>query len=409
MKIGRRRDYLVFDPDLVEELLTASEQHLIRGFNPRLREVMGNGILSTQGAVHDDQRKRLKPLFVRTELAKYAPTIVRIAIQTFDGWREGKTFDMAPEMLSLSFRIIVEILFGRDAKDGHRLSDLSKSTIPITGRTGYIKRFIAAKFRSGTDSEIRRMKAEFDGIICPWITENRSTTVARCPAMIHRLISVHDRDMDSGQNSDRQTRDELVSFLFAGHETTAMAVSWTLWLLSQNREAASNVYEEVKHVIGAEEPTIDDLPRLTYTTAALREALRLYPPVWLIARRAIDDWQLGPYAIPARSYIHASPYVTHRDPRCYVDPQKYDPQRFIGGPYAGGRHRFAYFPFGGGDRRCLGDTFAQVEGVLILAALAQRWKLTPLPGISTRTQPLISLRPRKGLIMRVEPVDRSIS
>ncbi|HEX6280221.1 MAG TPA: cytochrome P450 [Pyrinomonadaceae bacterium] len=398
--LGRRRDYLIFDADLVGEALDLDEKTVSRCFNPRLRELMGHGVLSIHGTEHHEQRKRLKPLFFRSNLESYSPIMVRHGLAMTKQWKDGQTVEVVSAMLSVSFDIITDVLFGRSGEEAKALSRLSSRTIPISGRYGYIKRFVAAKFRHAKDPEVREMTSKLNSILLPWIETSRSSSgKPRCPAIVHRLVEIHDGIFDEEQKSDRQTRDELISFLFAGHETTAMAVSWALWLVSQDETAERGLQAEIDSVIGDSIPMIEHISRLKFTRAVLREAMRLYPPVWLVARRTITDCQVGSREIPARSFLHISPYAIQRDERYYDSPDEFRPGRFLVGPSAAARHKHAYIPFGGGSWRCMGDTFAQIEGVLLLACVVRNWRVKTLPGQNITPQPLVSLRPKYGIKM----------
>jgi cytochrome P450 len=202
--------------------------------------------------------------------------------------------------------------------------------------------------------------------------------------------------------TDKQVRDEALTILLAGHETTANALTWTWYLLSQNPEAEAKLHSELDRVLGGRLPTLDDLPRLRYTEGVFAESLRLYPPAWAIGRRAKQDFSIGEYVIPARSIVLMSPWVVHRDARWFPDPLKFAPERWQTAE-TGSRPKFSYFPFGGGARSCLGERFAWMEGVLVIAALALGWRLRMVPGQPVETRARITLRPKYPLRMVVEP------
>jgi cytochrome P450 len=201
--------------------------------------------------------------------------------------------------------------------------------------------------------------------------------------------------------SDEQLRDEVMTLFLAGHETTANALAWTWYLLSQNPEAEAKMHAEIDVVLGGKRPTFEDVPRLTYTEHVFSEAMRLYPPVWVMSRRSISACKIGGYHVPAKSIVLLSQFVTHRDERYYVEPERFDPDRWLPEGKAS-RPKYSYFPFGGGPRLCIGEPFAWMEGILILAVVAQKWRLRLLPGHSVKTQPLITLRPKHGMRMTLE-------
>jgi cytochrome P450 len=201
--------------------------------------------------------------------------------------------------------------------------------------------------------------------------------------------------------TDLQLRDEVMTLFLAGHETTANALAWTFYLLSENPEPEARLHAELDRVLEGRLPTVDDLPHLRYTEQVLAESMRLYPPAWALGRRAIRDVEIGGCPVPAGSFALVSAFITQRDPRFYPDPLRFDPERFAPEARAA-RLKFAYFPFGGGARQCIGEPFAWMEGTLLLAVLAQKWRLRLAPGQNVQVQPLITLRPRYGMRMRVE-------
>jgi cytochrome P450 len=213
------------------------------------------------------------------------------------------------------------------------------------------------------------------------------------------LLLAQDEDGTSGM-SDKQIRDEALTLFLAGHETTANALMWSWYLLSQNPAAAAKFYEEVDRVLAGRLPTFDDLPQLKYTEAVFAEAMRLYPPAWIIGRRVKTDYPIGEYSIPAQSIITLSPYVVHRDPRWFPDPDRFKPERWT---QPDDRPKFSYFPFGGGTRVCIGERFAWMEGVLLLTTLAQKWKLRLAEGQRVEPLPLITLRTKYGMRMIANP------
>jgi cytochrome P450 len=219
------------------------------------------------------------------------------------------------------------------------------------------------------------------------------------------LLLATDTEGDGSGMTDRQLRDEVMTIFLAGHETTANALTWTFYLLSQNPVEEARLFDEVDRVLGGRPPAVEDLAELRFTEQVFAESMRLYPPAWGLGRKAIRDEDIGGYRVPAGAYVLMSAFVTQRDERFFPDPLRFDPDRFTAEAKAS-RHKFAYFPFGGGARQCIGEPFAWMEGVLILATLAQQWRLRLVPGHRVEAQPLITLRPRYG--MRMVPERRGI-
>jgi cytochrome P450 len=215
------------------------------------------------------------------------------------------------------------------------------------------------------------------------------------------LLLAQDTEGDGGGMTDLQLRDEAMTIFLAGHETTANALTWTWYLLSQHPAIEQRLHAEIDSALGTRLPTADDLPSLPYTRMVLAEAMRLYPPAWLVGRRALGAFEAAGYWIPARSIVLLSQYVTQRDPRWFPDPERFDPERFTPDSQAA-RPKFSYFPFGGGPRVCIGEQFAWMEGVILLATIAQRWKLRLVPGHPVALQPIITLRPKFGMRMTLE-------
>jgi cytochrome P450 len=240
-----------------------------------------------------------------------------------------------------------------------------------------------------------RARARLDATVMRMIAERRAEGRDRGD-LLSMLMAARDDEGDGAGMSDVQLRDEVMTLLLAGHETTANALTWTFYLLSQNPGAESRLHQELDDVLGGRLPGVDDLERLGFTERVLAESMRLFPPAWGMGRRALDDYRVRGYVVPAGSLVSVSPYVTHRDARWYPDPERFDPDRFTAEERAA-RPKFAYFPFGGGARTCIGESFAWMEGVLLAATIAQRWRFRLAPGHDATPQALITLRPRHGM------------
>jgi cytochrome P450 len=230
------------------------------------------------------------------------------------------------------------------------------------------------------------------------IAERRAGDGGDTGDLLSMLLAAQDED--GGGMTDQQIRDEALTIFVAGHETTAVAITWAWYLLSQNTEVEARFHAELDQVLDGRRPSLEDLPRLRYTSSVFAETLRLYPPAWGIGRRALADVEMGGYAIPAGSIVAVSPWVVHRDPRWFPEPEKFSPERWL--LEDAGRPKFAYFPFGGGARVCIGERFAVAEGALLLATLGQRWRFRLEPGHRVETRPLITLRARYGMRMLAE-------
>jgi cytochrome P450 len=244
----------------------------------------------------------------------------------------------------------------------------------------------------------RQARGRLDAIVYRMIGEHRSENRDRGDLLSMLLAARYD---DGSAMPDLQIRDEVMTIFLAGYETIANALTWTWYLLSQNPEAERKFYEELDSVLGNGDAAYDDLGRLSYTEMVLAESMRLYPPAWAMGRLALEDFALGPYFLPRNTTVFMSQYIMHRDPRYFPDPERFDPERWRPEAKAS-RPRFSYFPFGGGARQCIGESFAWMEGILILATLGRRWLLKHVPGHRVEPQPLITLRPKYGMQMILE-------
>jgi cytochrome P450 len=306
-------------------------------------------------------------------------------------------FDVAAEMSRLTLAIVGRALFGTDLGDaeeefrGAVAGALDYANHLLTHRITLPIRVPTRANRAG-----RRAIAEIDRIV--WkIIEQRRRTQKDGPDLLGMLINARDEETNLAMD-DQQLRDEVVTFLVAGHETTAVSVSWTWHLLAQNPQAEQRLHEEIARTLGDRIPTVDDLPALPYTRMILQESMRLFPPAWAIARQANGDDEIGGCRVAADTTITLSPWVTHRHPDLWDRPDEFDPERFSA-ERSEGRSEFAYFPFGAGPRRCVGNQFALIEGQLLLAMIAQRFRLRAIPGHTVIPDPILTLRPRGGLPM----------
>ena len=400
-KVGNERIYLFNHPDLIRDVLVTNQKNFTKSRAlVRAKRVLGEGLLTSEGEFHLRQRRLAQPAFHRDRISAYGRSMVEYADRTRSRWTDGGSLDVHDEMMRLTLAIVAKTLFSADvekeaAEIGEALTTafgafnigilpfselLEKLPLP------YIKRFEAAR-------------ARLDATIYRIIDERRATGEDRGD-LLSMLLLAQDTEGDGGGMTDTQVRDEAMTIFLAGHETTANALSWTWYLLSQHPEIEARFHREVD-ALGDHLPRPDDLANLPYTRMILAESMRLYPPAWAVGRRAINDFEAGGYHIPARSMVLMSQYITHRDPRFHPEPERFDPERWLP-EVAAARPRFSYFPFGGGTRICIGEQFAWMEGILILATIAQKWKLRYVGSAPPAIEPRITLRPGGGLRMRIE-------
>jgi cytochrome P450 len=395
--------YLVNDPDLIRSVLVtrADAYHKGRALE-RARRLLGQGLLTSEGALHLRQRRLMQPAFHRERIAGYGETMVRYAGRAADRWKAGETIDVHKEMVALTLAIVGKTLFDADVEE--EADEIGKA---LTEALELFQRLLMVPYGEFLEKlpipstlRFRSARRRLDATIARLIAERRRNPRDR-KDLLTLLLLAQDTEGDGGGMTDTQLRDEAMTIFLAGHETTANAMAWTWHLLSQNPEAEGRLHEELDRVLEGRAPGVADLPRLRYTEMVLSESMRLFPPAWILGRRAIVDHELGGYRIPAGSIVLLSQWITHRDARYFPDPLRFDPQRFTAEAQAA-RPRFSYFPFGGGPRVCIGEGFAWMEGVLVLATIARRWRFLPVDGIPVTPAAMITLRPKSGLPMRIE-------
>jgi cytochrome P450 len=395
--------YVVNDPELIRSVLVtrADAYHKGRALE-RARRLLGQGLLTSEDAAHLRQRRLMQPAFHRERIAGYGETMVRYAARAADRWKAGGTIDVHREMVALTLAIVGKTLFDADVEE--EADEIGKA---LTEAMELFQRLLMVPFGElleklpiPANRRFERARGRLDATIARLIVERRRNPKDRTD-LLTLLLLAQDTEGDGGEMTDTQLRDEAMTIFLAGHETTANALTWTWHLLAQNPDAEARLHEELDRVLDGRDPEVGDLPRLRYTEMVLSESMRLYPPAWLVGRRAIVDHDLGGYRIPAGSIVLLSQWITHRDARNFPDPLRFDPQRFTPEAQAA-RPKFAYFPFGGGPRVCIGEGFAWMEGVLLLATIAKRWRFLSTDGIPVTPAAMITLRPKSGLPMRAE-------
>ncbi len=391
MAAGAHHDYVIAHPDYVETAILADEKKLLRSIHRPLKRLFGKGLLGSQGEFHASQRRLIQPFFHRQRIAAYTPPVVEYSQRLNTRWRDAQIVDIAQEMTRLTMAIIVKVLFGADVENGAReIARNLETIVAMTNRTK-IPFHSARKFAEA--------RAKLDEFIYRLIDEHRRANLAQ-PDFLSALLNLQTAEGSAAGQSDEQIRDEAMTMFVAGHETVASAMAWTWYLLSVHPDVQARVQHELDAVLERRIPALEDLPRLTYTAMVFSESMRLYPPVWVMTRRSVGEFRLGEYDVPAGSYIHICQYLLHRDSRFFPDPDRFDPMRWTP-EAAAARPKYCYFPFGAGSRKCVGDNFAFVEGMLILAILAQHWTMRLVSGRNPKPQPLVSLRPPDGMMIEL--------
>lgn len=401
-KLGPQHTFLLSHPDHIQNVLVAHDWNFLKGRGlQRAKKVLGKGLLTSEGNFHRRQRRLSQPAFHRQRIAGYAQTMIEYAARRGEKWKAGETRDIAQEMMSLTLAIVAKTLFDADveteAKEiGHALGEVlemfSTFSSPLTE--------VLDKLPLPRNRRVRQAKMRLDETIYRIIEERHATTEDRGD-LLSMLMMAQDTEGDGGGMSDEQLRDEVMTLFLAGHETTANALTWTWYLLSRNPDVEARLHAEIDSVLKGQPPTIEAVEQLAYTERVFTEAMRLYPPVWVMGRRTVSGYKVGNYYVPARAIILLSQYVVHHDERYYPEPEKFDPDRWTPEARAA-RPKYSYFPFGGGPRMCVGEQFAWMEGILLIATLARKWRLRLVPDHPVKMQPLITLRPKHGMRMTIE-------
>lgn len=395
-----KQTYLLNHPDHIEYVLVKNNRNFVKPQGRFLRgksrdeKFFGQGLLHSQGESWRRQRRRAQPAFQRQRIKAYGETMVSCTEQMLTTWRDGETRDVYEEMVRLLTQIVAEIFF--DAEIAGKSEEMRKA-LQRVAKT-FDERGNRGLFRSAGASRFREANRRLDKLIYGIINERR-TSGKDTGDLLSTLLNF--RDEDGSGISDEQLRSEMVTMFFAGSETTALTLSWAWYLLSQNPEAETKLLAELYEVSGDRAPTAEDLPRLQYTEMVVKESMRLYPPVWDIKRQAVEECEIGGYYVPAGTQLFMSQWVVHRDPRYFEDPEMFDPDRWEDG-FAERIPRYAYFPFGGGPRLCIGASLAMMQATLLLATIAKKFRFELVSGHQAIPQPSIALRPEGGMSMVLE-------
>jgi len=403
IRVGPAYATMLAHPDLVRYVLQDNARNYnkqTRGFAV-LRELLGQGLLTSEGDFWLRQRRLAQPAFHRQRLAGFARTMVDatedLAHALEPHVASGQPFDVAEDLTHLTLRIAGLTLFGTDVGGESRAVGDALGLVQ-TFANSHLTQLIQLPLALPLPSHRRfeRAVGTLDRVVRA-IIERRRREGGEHHDLLQMLMEARDEDTDE-RMSDTQLRDEVMTLLIAGHETTASALAWTVMLLSQNPEARRNLEAELARELSGRPPTVEDLPRLALTRRVVDESLRLYPPAWMLSRAAIQDDIVGGFRVPRGSYVLILPWVLHRHPKLWENPEVFDPDRFLP-EREKERPRFTFFPFGGGPHQCIGNQFALMELVLVLATLLQRVRLDLAPGYSLVPAPAITLRPRPGVFV----------
>lgn len=399
LKFWNQRIYLLNHPDYIRDVLMTGNQNFIKSRGvERTKVFLGKGLLTSEGEFWRRQRRLSQPAFHRQRIATYGAVMVEKAQQMRARWQEGDRLDLRKEMMRLTLAVVGKTLFDADVEGDAENVGAALNVIEQNFNRLLLP-FAEWLDKLPLPSNLRLWRAieTLDAVIYRLISERRSTGKDHGD-LLSMLVFARDEEGDGTGMDDRQLRDEAMTIFLAGHGTTAHALTWTWYLLSQNPAAESALHAELDQVLKGRVPTFEDLPNLRYTEMVFNEAMRMYPPAWALGRRTIDGFDVGGYHIPAGATIVLSPWVMHHDPRYFPDPFRFDPDRWTPEARAE-RPKFSFFPFGGGSRVCIGESFARMEGVLLIATLAQQWRLQLVPHQTVEPQAIIALQPKNELWM----------
>jgi cytochrome P450 len=389
--------YFLYNPADIETMLTTDAKSYRKARSlrsPFFHRLVGNGLVTSEGDFWRRQRRLAQPAFHRQRISSYGDIMVEYTNRTIAAWNDGEHRDVARDMTRLTLEIVVKTLFNSDVSNDadHVGAMLSQIVKPFASQATL--KWIADN-RLPTPGHRRYFNAvsEIDRVVFRIIGERRASGTDEGD-LLSMLLQAQDED--GSQMSDAQLRDEVMTLFLAGHETTALALSWSWYLLANDPEAEKKFHTELDEVLGGRAPEVADLPALKYTEMIAKEAMRLYPPAYAVGREAIEETEIGGYRVPRNTQLFAFQWVTHRDPRYFERPDEFEPERWASESIQN-LPKYAYFPFGGGPRQCIGNYFAMMEVVLLMATIGQRFKFSLDEGHAVEVLPVLSLRPKNGI------------
>ena len=397
-KMGPLRVVLLNHPDYIKEVLSTQHTNFIKG-RPleMIKELLGDGLLTSEGDFHKRNSRVIQPAFHRNMMNDYATPMTDYATRLVNSWQDGMKVDMMEEMVRMSTGIAAKTMFNVDLdKEALEINKALDDVMKLFGRiTLPLAEYLLKLPLPGT-IRFFKAKAKLDKTIYSIIDERRRNPLNNGDLLSLLLQS----QAEEGGMSDQQIRDEALTLFLTAFDTTSLALTWTWYLLAQHPEIEAKLHEELDQVLGGRMPTMEDYPQLKYTRMVVGESMRLYPPIYIISRQAIDDFSVGDYIVPAGTIVLVSPYLIHRDARFHPEPEQFNPEAW--NERSGGQQsRYEYFPFSVGPRSCIGQHYAWLEGVLVLASIAQSWRIKMVPDYKVEIAQLLNLRPKNGMMMQV--------
>jgi cytochrome P450 len=400
-KVGGRDMFVISNPEYIKEVIINHHQDFVKSDSLKIaKPLLGEGLLTSEGDFHHRQRRLVQPTFNHERVNGYAQVMVDRALATSGEWKDGEVLDVHAEMMRLTLAIVAKTLFGADMDDeASTVSDALTSALENLHKLKTPGSRVLRRLQISGDQQIVRSKKTLDAIVYRIIDERLKSGEDKGD-LLSMLLQARDKEGDGKGMSELQVRDEAMTLFLAGHETTAKALTWSWYLISENPQAESKLHAEVDAVLGGRPPTAQDFRKLEYTTKIMTEALRMYPPSWTLGVKVTKPFTVAGFPMPVGATLVMSQYLVQHDARFFTDPEKFIPERWTP-EFKSSLPRFAYFPFGGGPRACVGEQFAWMEGVLVIAAIAQRWRLRHVRGHKVELLPRLTLRPKYGMKMTV--------
>lgn len=396
--IGPQRFFLISHPDWIEDVLVTAAKKFQKGIAlQRAKRLLGEGLLTSEGQAHLRQRRTIQPMFHRQQVQRFAETMVTHAARWRDSIAPNATIDVTDEMAALTLAIVGETLFSSNVQgDADEVRDALTAAVQSFGIAFLPGIQFFERLPLPVFTRVRKSRERLDRVIHRVIQERRNDESAPHDLVSMMLAARDPENPHAAGMNDSQIRDEAMTIFLAGHETTANAMAWTWHLLSIAPQVEATLHAELAHVLDGRTPSVEDVPKLEYTRSVIAESMRLYPPAWTMGRRAIETHTIAGHTIEPGAVVLFSQWIVHRDPRWWPAPETFNPDRWA---VKSDRPKYAYFPFGGGSRICIGESFAWTEAILLLATIAQRWRF--VAGTPPVREPRITLRP-KGLSMRAQ-------
>jgi cytochrome P450 len=407
-RLGKNQhNYLLNHPDYIKEVLMNENRSFIK--MSRLesnKKLFGEGLLNSDGDFHHHQRQLMQPAFQRDKIVNYGNIVIDCGTQISKRWNDNdNVIDIHKELMQLTLQIIIRTLFGSDDKAKYKdIVECATTVIEYFDRLAMPFGNLFGKLSLRSNQRCQSAKSQLDEIIVRTINERRGTINLDRGDLISNLLFAEDTKVEGvsrGKMTNLELRDEIMTIILAAYEPMASALTWTFYLISQYPDVEERLHAELGSVLeDGREPTIQDISKLQYTERVFTESLRLYPPAWVMFRQMVHDFPIDKYVLRAGSIVIISQYVTHHDPRFFSEPNHFDPDRWL--PQAKRKiHRFSFFPFGGGPRTCLGEPFAWMEGVLLIATIIRQWKMRIEPEHLVSLEPVVPLRPKHGMPMKL--------